>query len=217
MKWSSDKCDVTFCRFLRWAAQIPYQASWSEEKDWKPDWQRIPGAGQEQPSNIQLLGLVKCAILTQQMSMYMTNGMKVRLLFWDPEKLNRLIRFHCTVWADKDQFYHLWRVWFNAIAISFYGWGMGRGFTSTHCARLGPILAIPSLWLPCHHLVAACLMSHHRRTQKSYHPLLWARMSDLEISLVWWCHGRAVSRHNCSNQSSPCLTTRRHCLITSPH
>lgn len=183
MKWSSDKCDyVTFCRFLRRAAQIPYQASWSEEKDWKPDWQRIPGAGQEQPSNIQLLGLVKCAILTQQMSMYMTNGMKVRLLFWDSESLIPssdfivqfgLIRIKFTAFGEHD---------LMQSPISFYGWGMGRGFTATYRARLGPILAITSL------SVAACSMSHQRHTQVSLSsPLsMNIRSWNLSPSMVPW-------------------------------
>lgn len=44
---------------LWWTAQISDKASRSEEKDRKPHRQGVPGTGQEQPTNLQLLGIKK--------------------------------------------------------------------------------------------------------------------------------------------------------------
>ena len=44
--------------FFVWTAQISNKTSWLEEKDRKPDWQGVSGERQEQPSNIQLPGIV---------------------------------------------------------------------------------------------------------------------------------------------------------------
>jgi len=41
-------------------AEVSYKAGWFEEKDRKSYRQGIPGARQEQPSDIQLLGLTHC-------------------------------------------------------------------------------------------------------------------------------------------------------------
>lgn len=44
---------------FRYAAQISDKASGFEEKDRKPDRQGVPRAGQEQPPNLQLPGIVR--------------------------------------------------------------------------------------------------------------------------------------------------------------
>lgn len=56
---------------LRGTAQVSHQASWFEEKDREPDRQGVPGARQEQPSDIQLPGIILFPILKEKLSLYM--------------------------------------------------------------------------------------------------------------------------------------------------